>query len=292
MFTQLFGGYLLNNNLLTPSQIADAMEAAQSTRVKLGVLAINAGYLTAAQVDKCHDLQSRMDKRMGDIAVELGYITPAKVDELLMSQKSGYLALGQAIVDKGYLTNAELANALAKYKKDAMITDRDLATESDDKTEIVLSDYYEISSEDAFDGITDYITLLFKNIVRFIGTDFSMLKPEKAETINCAMTAGQMVCGSINLLTAICADEKAFAGIASRYAGEELTDSEYIAASVGEFLNLHNGLFTVNMSQQKGIELELQPQAVEPRGFAGAGGGYIMPVAFPFGVIRFVVASR
>jgi len=36
---------------------------------------------------------------------------------------------------------------------------------------------------------------------------------------------------------------------------------EMVEASVGEFLNLHNGIFLVNMSNE-GIELEMTPQEV------------------------------
>lgn len=293
MFTQLFGGYLFNQHILNADQLAHTMEAARNTRVKLGVLAINAGYLTAQQVDECHSLQARKDKRMGDIAVELGYITDAQVEELLRSQKSGYLALGQAIVDAGYMNNAQLEEALNSYKASAAITDSDLAQENDGKSGEVLRSYYQISTEDDFDGMTDYIVLLFKNLVRFIGDDFSMLAPEKTEETPGAMTARQDIEGPIRYGTAICADESVMIQFASRYAKESFTENdEYVSASVGEFLNLHNGLFTVNMSGQRSIELELMPQTVEAGGYPNAGNGYIIPVQYPFGVIRFTIVSK
>lgn len=293
MYTQLFGGYLLNHALLTAGQLAEAMEKAKSTRVKLGVLAINAGYLTAAQVDRCHELQARMDKRLGDIAVEEGYMTEAQVEELLRSQKGGYLALGQAIMDAGFLTNAEFEKALAEYKKSATITEQDFLAETEEKAEQILNTYYQISPEDAFDGVTEYISLLMKNLVRFIGDDFSLLKSEKGEYVPAEVMACQPISGSVNLATAICTDKLSFIRFASRYAKEEFQEfDEYVEASVGEFLNLHNGLFIVNMSEQKNVELELQPQLVEEGGFDGAGGGYIIPVQFSFGVVRFVIASK
>ncbi|MDO5603041.1 MAG: chemotaxis protein CheX [Oscillospiraceae bacterium] len=293
MYTQLFGGFLLNHALLTANQLAEAMETAKNTRVKLGVLAINAGYLTAAQVDHCYEMQARMDKRMGDIAVELGYMTEAQVEELLRTQKSGYLILGQAIMDRGFLTNAQFEQALSDYKNSATITEQDFLAETEEKAEEVLNRYYQISPEDAFDGVTEYISLLMKNLVRFIGDDFSLLKAEKAEYVPAEIMACQPISGTVNLATAVCSDEKSFVVFASRYANEEFTElDEYVEASVGEFLNLHNGLFTVNMSEQKNVELELQPQLVERCGFDGAGGGYIIPVQFSFGVVKFVIASK
>ena len=44
MITQFFGNYLLNEHLVTPNQLIEALQEKNNTRLKLGVLAINAGY--------------------------------------------------------------------------------------------------------------------------------------------------------------------------------------------------------------------------------------------------------
>lgn len=47
---------------------------------------------------------------------------------------------------------------------------------------------------------------------------------------------------------------------ASRYAKEEFHEfDEYVKASIEDFLNLHNGLFNVNMSNEFSLELNLCP---------------------------------
>ena len=112
MFTQFFGSYLLNKKIVSPANLRLALEKKDSTRVKLGVLAINAGYMTSKQVDAVHRKQATVDKRIGDIAVEMGYLTEAQVEELLSSQKTGCLLLGQALVDMGCLTNEEFEMVL------------------------------------------------------------------------------------------------------------------------------------------------------------------------------------
>ena len=293
MYTQLFGGYLLNHGILSTDQLALAMEKAKQTRVKLGVLAINAGYMTAQQVDECHKLQLTQDKRMGDIAVQQGYMTEAQLEELLKSQKSGYLVLGQAIMDSGYLTNEEFEKALSAYKATATITDNDFLEENEEKSEKILKEYYGISAEDASDGVTKYISLLLNNLVRFIGSDFSLLSPEKAKCLSSDLTVCQSISGVVNLTTALCTDEAAFLEMASRYAKEPVAQLDELAeASVGEFLNLNNGLFTVNMSEQSDIELELAPQSVKKGGIEGISGAYIVPVQFSFGILRFVIICK
>ena len=58
MFTQFFGSYLLNRKIVSPANLRVALEKKDTTRVKLGVLAINAGYMTAKQVDAVHKKQA------------------------------------------------------------------------------------------------------------------------------------------------------------------------------------------------------------------------------------------
>ena len=93
MFTQFFGSYLLNRKIVSPANLRVALEKKDTTRVKLGVLAINAGYMTAKQVDAVHKKQATVDKRIGDIAVDMGYLTEAQVEELLSRHKTGCLLL-------------------------------------------------------------------------------------------------------------------------------------------------------------------------------------------------------
>lgn len=293
MFTQLFGGYLLNNHVVTAQQLSGAMQAAAQLRPKLGVLAINAGYLTAQQVEECHSLQAAMDMRMGDIAVSKGYITKEQVETLLSSQKNGYLALGQALIDAGVLSAAEFEKQLNKYKAASSIPETDIE-ENGKASRAAITEYYGISAEDCFDGVDDYIVLLFNNIVRFIGNEFSMLAPEKSENISCDCFVSQTITGgSSNWETAVCADKAAFEQFANKYAQEDLNgEQEYIDASLGEFLNLNNGLFAVNLSQQKGEERDLQPQQTVQGAYTAKGSSYIIPVQFTFGIVRFTVCVK
>ena len=172
MFTQFFGSYLLNRKIVSPANLRVALEKKDTTRVKLGVLAINAGYMTAKQVDAVHKKQATVDKRIGDIAVDMGYLTEAQVEELLSSQKTGCLLLGQALVDMGCLTNEEFETVLNDYKKENRLTDKDFSSESNEKTENVISSFFAIEGEYK-DYCSEYVNVLFKNLIRFVGDDFT-----------------------------------------------------------------------------------------------------------------------
>lgn len=294
MFTQFFGNYLFNEKLVTKQQLIEALEMQKFARAKLGVLAINAGYMTAAQVDEVHAEQQRMDKRFGDIAVEKGYMTESQVETLLSNQKQAHLVIGQALVDKGYLTNEQFANALAKYKENNLIEERDFTDDQNRKIDTIIRNFYIFNTFDSdVEFFTEYTSLVFKNIIRFIGDDFIPLAPEATSSYKAEKISYQMVNGKGEVFTAIEGTEAAMVEFAKRYSHEEIDSFDELAReSVAEFLNLHNGLFTVNMSNNKQMELQLEPQiSKESIELSTKGSMFTMPICFPFGTVSVIISS-
>ena len=294
MFTQFFGNYLFNEKLVTKQQLIEALEMQKFARAKLGVLAINAGYMTAAQVDEVHAEQQRMDKRFGDIAVEKGYMTESQVETLLSNQKQAHLVIGQALVDKGYLTNEQFANALAKYKENNLIEERDFTDDQNRKIDTIIRNFYIFNTFDSdVEFFTEYTSLVFKNIIRFIGDDFIPLAPEATSSYKAEKISYQMVNGKGEVFTAIEGTEEAMVEFAKRYSHEEIDSFDELAReSVAEFLNLHNGLFTVNMSNNKQMELQLEPQiSKESIELSTKGSMFTMPICFPFGTVSVIISS-
>ncbi|MGN0666384.1 MAG: chemotaxis protein CheX [Huintestinicola sp.] len=291
MFTQFFGNYLLNNGLVSAQQLADALAIQKTTRLKLGVLAINAGYMTADQVDKVHAEQQRVDKRIGDIACDMGFLTHDQVEELLSSQGQAHLQLGQALVDNGYMTNAQFADALANYKKENSLTDVDFSGSDNDKIKEIIKKFYSFSDVENNADFTEYVTLLFKNIIRFIGDDFTPAAPSVSASVEPQSASVQDLEGALRFRSAFYGDAPAYSAFASRYAGEDVSgDEDMCDAANGEFLNLHNGLFSVNMSNESSREVTLLPQFSIKNEAISAGKVYSIPMVFPFGTVNFVVA--
>ena len=294
MYSQFFGNYLLNNNLVTPQQLSEAMEIKSQTRLKLGVLAINAGFMNAKQVDAVHDEQQRVDKRFGDLAVDLGYMTSEQVNKLLASQKTGFLLLGQALVDKGYLTNSQFSNALSDYKLKYKIKSDLNFNETSDTMISIVSEFYHFGNANCTKAVTEYISLLLKNIIRFIGDDFTPLEATLINNFKCRTVTSQQINGKFSAFTAIEAEDSIFAEFASRFAKETITQADdYAAAVVGEFINLNNGLFTVNMSNNYDIELELQPQNTDHDTVLDLkASAFCIPLVFTFGTVNFIISTK
>lgn len=292
MFTQFFGNYLLNQKLITPKQLIDAIQQKQETRMKIGVLAINAGYMTASQVERIHELQSKIDKGLGDIAVELGYMTAKQLSTLLDAQPVGYLLLGQAIVDKGYMTNSQFESAINSYKEKYSLSDEDITNIENSKSEKLIASLFNFSNTSNPLLYKGFVSLLIKNFVRFVGDDFTPLEPEFSVQAVSYKTSSQNINGEFSALTHIFAEEKELIQFACRYSGENITElDEYVEASCQDFINLHNGLFTVNVSNNQQIELTLAPPTplsdLSPNQVQGS---LILPFQFPFGIIRFAIS--
>lgn len=292
MITQFFGNYLLNEGYVEPKNLYNALCRMKDTKVKLGVLAMNAGYLNAAQVNEIHEKQHTVDKRFGEIAVDLGYLTGDQVEELFSMQKGSQLALGQALIDLGYMTNDTLEKALNDYKSENSLTDNDFKDADNEKIYTFIRSFYDYEGNKD-ETMVQYIDLLFKNIVRFVGDDFILLNSSSVKSYdfkNCAM---QRIKGKFSCSIAIDAEDEAYLEFGRRFSGEAVESvDEFADACVGEFLNVHDGLFAVNVSNESGIELTLDPQlTIHNESRDGFEDAFVIPVVFPFGQVTFIVGS-
>ncbi len=291
MFTQFFGNYLLNKKLIEPEQLSSALDYQHSAHIKLGVLAINAGYMTAEQVRKTHKAQQTQDRKFGELAIELGFLDEKKLKDLLTRQKSGHLHLGQALIDKNHMSIEELDTAFKNYKKDYSLTEEQLDKIQKNNINEIIKVFYDFENKNQI-IYTDYISLFFRNLIRFIDSN---IRPENIIKINSYRSQWlihQDIKGKVNLFTCIAADNSSLISLAGKFANEEYNSTDKLTqASAGEFLNMNNGIFLVNMSN-KGIELDMSPQTiVNNKELKNMKNAYCMPIYFPFGKIDFIISE-
>ncbi len=297
MFSQYYGNYLLNSNTITSEQLLEALQKKNETRMKLGVLAINAGYMTAGQVENVHKQQAVKNMRIGDLAVAMGYMTTEQVEELLNSQKPGYLLLGQTLVDLGYLTNEMFETSINAYKEKYSITDAQMndasAQTSNAMSETLLAN---ISDEKTKHLYSSYISLLINDLVRFIGADFTILTttakdiPESVKYFS-----SQDITDNDELIfsTTIATDSSSILKFATRYAEEEISEiDEYAYASLCDFINLQNGLYTVNLSNDEALEYKLTPPIYNDTFLVDALNEPIcLKLMYPFGDVYYFISK-
>lgn len=290
MYTQFFGNFLLSRNIVTAEQLIAALEQKASKHLKLGTLAIHAGYMSASEVDQVVILQTHKDARFGDLAIEEGFLTEEQLKELIHSQSPDYLILGQILVDDGIIDNTQLETIINEYESENEIYDLDYNEEQKDVVEHLLEKYLHVADHPVSEYECSYTTLLFNNLIRFIGVDFSPLSPMPCTEYPRNICITQKISGHFGLAVYIDMPETTCLGFASRYIGEEFTSfDEYVQASIEDFINLHNGLFNVNISNHNGVELKLDPPIrLKEELLTFENDAYLLPVIYPFGTINFI----
>ena len=271
MYAQFFGNYLLSHGI-TKEQLMHAMQEANNEHPKLGTLAMHAGYMSASEVDRVIIMQTHEDKRFGELAIREGYLTEAQVTELLQTQNPNFLLLGQALLNDGVINNEQLQSLIIGYQSENELYDADM------------------SAETLSPGELSFLHLLFNDLVRFIGDDFSPVRPELCKEYPTNYCIRQQINGKFSIRTYIDMPESTCIAFASRYVNEDFHSfDEYVQSSLEDFLNLHNGLFNVNMSNEQGLELQLDvPNVVTDELVTFEHEAYMLPIVYSFGTIHFI----
>lgn len=291
MFTQLFGSFLLRKGVVSPEQLLEAMKTTSQSHVKLGTLCIHAGLMSAAEVEKVYILQTHIDKRFGEIAIDEGYLTASQVEELMENQGPNYLLLAQSLVEANILTHEEIERLLYDYQAETEMYDLDMMDEHKEKLKKLVMNFCNFGDIRYADKAVSYLQLLFNNLIRFIGDDFTPMNLISFQEYVTNCGSSQMIKGEYSLSSAIDMDEQTAISFASRYAGDEFKSfDEYVSASLEDFLNLHNGLFVVNVSNADSMELDLEPPStLMNEVYAPEGSTYLLPICYTFGTINFLI---
>lgn len=290
MYTQFFGNFLLNKGVIDTEQLMDALKIQAAAHQKLGTLAIHAGYMSANEVEDVYIMQTHYDKRFGELAIQLGYLTQKQVNELLALQLPDYMKLGQVLVEKNLITNTDLENLVAEYRSAYEIYDLNLVIEQQELVDKLLSSFCSNENIKEPDRVVPYLTLFFNNLIRFIGEDFTPLEIIPIPEVPTNFCVSQQVKDTI--LSAMDMEPQTAIAFACKYVDDTFTEfDEYVMASVEDFLNLHNGLYTVNMSNDYSIELNLEPPVVqEHTTLCTDAPTYLLPIMYPFGRLNFIIS--
>lgn len=297
MYGQFFGSYLLNKKAVTPAQLNTAIGEMGKSHLKLGTLAMYKGYMTSDEVDECCYIQRREDKRFGEIALERSYLFEDQLEDLLGAQIPDYLRLGQTLVDDGVLTNASLHDLMVGYNEE-----NDYNTLSDDDedeahqqahTLIETKNFFKSFNKNVSEHTITYMHLLLNNLVRFIGDDFTPLEPVSVTDYETHYCIKQGLSGALSFVTRLDMDEDVAITFASRYAEMEFEDfNDYVTASLEDFINLHNGLFCVNLSNIYSMEISLDaPVNEDVPEIELSEDAIVVPIIYPFGTI-YIILSR
>ncbi len=257
MFSQLFGTYLVEKEVITKEEYAAAIQKQLSVRVKLGTIAIAEGLLTEEEVDTINKLQMQFDKRFGDIAIEKGLLTLEQIGDLLDKQGNPYMQFIEALTECTKLSAAVLDKTLSVFQKEKGFSDEDMVALKNDNLDSLIP----IFAFSAKPHVTELAGLVVRNINRFITRDFYISKIKHVSELNYCYLAGQKTVGKDTFYLALAeeTDEGAFTMLASNFSDEAHTSADGNAFdAVCEFINVNSGLYASELSKKE-IDLDMEP---------------------------------
>ena len=290
MYAQFFGNYLLSQGIVTKEQLIHAMQQKSSARIKIGTLAMHAGYMTASEVNRIIILQTHHDKHFGELAVSEGYLTEEQVADLLRAQSPDFLLLAQSLVDNGVISVEQLQNIMIDYQSENELEDFNYSVETQDTIEHLLENFFVLAERSLSEREIKFIQLLMYNLIRFIGDDYTLVSPSLCKEYPTNYCVSQKINGLFSMKTYIDMPEDVAIQFASRYVQDTFTEfDDYVRSSLEDFLNLHNGIFCVNMSNDESTELTLEPPMNEKKELLTfEQETYLLPIVYPFGTIHFI----
>ena len=291
MFNQYFGNYLFSNNYITKEQLLSALSRQPQTRLTLGMFCLYMGYMSPSEIVHVMQLKKEEGKQFGELAIKYGYLTHEQVMELINKKAPDFLVLGQIFIEDGIFSYEAFSNILTDYRSQSEFLDLELNEENRNDFHRLIDDFSIVSETAIPDFGKSYLELLYNNLVRYIGDDFSSLPPSfysEFPTDNCV---SQLIEGNYVVNTYFNMDDATALAFAERYSGDSYeTVDEYVIAAMEDVLNLHNGLFIVNASNDRLHELSIGVIEHHPNTILSfPNTTLVFPICYSFGIIYYIL---
>ena len=291
MYSQFFGNYLFSNEYITKEQLLSALSRQPKTTLLFSTKALYLGSMSAQEIQHVNQLQKDEGKKFNEIAIKYGYLDQHQVMEILNTPVPNFLILGQIFVKDEIFTYEELENILTDYRSQSEFLDLELNDENRNDFHRLIEDF-SIVSEYAIPNFgKDYLELLFNNLSRYIGDDFTTLPPSLCTEFATECCVSQMIVGPYQANTYINMDEATAIAFAERYSNESYTEvDEYVMASIEDLLNLQNGLFIVNASNEGLNDFNIGIVEKHPNTITNfLPNTFLFPICYSFGIIYLVM---
>ncbi len=291
MYNQFFGNYLFSKGYVTKEQLLPALIHQDSELVRVSTLALYSGLMSPAEIENITKLQLKNEKKFSELAMENAFLTQDQILELLDAECPSFLKLGQILLDNHIFSYEEFANILADYRSQNEFLELELNEDNKDEIQCLI-DNFSLLSNTAFTPFNKaYLELLYNNFIRFIGDDFTALPPDFCTEFPTECCVKQSINGNYAVNTYLSMEESVSLAFAERYTGESFVEyDEYVRASIEDFVNLHNGLFIVNASNDHANELTIGVLESPSNTLVSfQHDAYHFPVYYPFGIVHFII---
>ena len=110
------GQYLVGNELITESQLHEAIHLQKENNVLIGNVALEEGIIDEEQLDYLIHRQLGVDERLGTLAVTEGFMTEEHLELVLSIQGKNHLFLGESLLRLGTISEECLGKAIKDFE--------------------------------------------------------------------------------------------------------------------------------------------------------------------------------
>ena len=295
MYKHSFSDYLLDHKYITSLQLVEGLrELRKNTKPSLPTAGIYTHEVVYSDIEEIIEDSKRTGLTMLELVKKRGLLS----DEAIVQYKGHdfpvFVTFADILIKQGHLTYHQFQDALIAYESDTEIYQIELniplRTNTDDSIDFMMS-HLNVS-----DHIVTrlYFRLFFNALYNNVSHDFTVLAPFRCDEY----PSDYLVCQDViydNMTCTIAMDmeKDGFIEFAREYSKEAFLDlDEYVYAAIEDFINLHNGIFNVNLSNDYGVEATLSPPRRCIKDLYNPGvPTYLMAVVFPFGTMNVLVST-
>lgn len=157
------------------------------------------------------------------------------------------------------------------------------------------SNLYSLSEDKADDFTKAYIKKLVQNVVLYVDSDISVGDIEFLDSYALKDELSQEITGIPSAYSALDGDVRSLTAFAENYSHLGIAEYDSLCSeALLDFLNLHNGLFIVHLSEQNMAELSLTvPKQNGEKNVKRSSQGQVtvIPITFSYGVVKFLLVE-
>lgn len=271
-----FAQYLLNTGEITPKDLPTLLSVSAAAEPRLSILAMQDGLLTGAQAAEL----AALGADFADAAQEKKLLTAGQIAALKKSVPDESARFAEALFRQGRHDYRRMGDLLSAGRAAA------------DPVREAVAHLGRDLLPDEVERYSDFVAIFLRSVIRFMDTPavISTEVPDLNSEVR-TFAVSQRLMGDLALVTGLLAREDMFVEMARRYSHEEIHIVDEMAIdSLGEFLNVVNGLFIVDMARQD-LEIDLGMPKVEENVLPTGNRQIALDVCTAFGTFALVIAA-
>lgn len=271
-----FAQYLLNTGEITPKDLPTLLSVSAAAEPRLSILAMQDGLLTGAQAAEL----AALGADFADAAQEKKLLTAGQIAALKKSVPDESARFAEALFRQGRHDYRRMGDLLSAGRAAA------------DPVREAVAHLGRDLLPDEVERYSDFVAIFLRSVIRFMDTPavVSTKVPDLNSEVR-TFAVSQRLMGDLALVTGLLAREDMFVEMARRYSHEEIHIVDEMAIdSLGEFLNVVNGLFIVDMARQD-LEIDLGMPKVEENVRPTGNRQIALDVCTAFGTFALVIAA-